>query len=322
MILAHGLTKTYGATKAVDNLSFEIAPGKITGFLGPNGSGKSTTMRMIMGLDAPSAGDVTVNGVSYRDLPAPMREVGAVLDPKAVDGRRTARQHLGWIAKAGGIPRGRVEEVLDIVGLTGVAGKKIGGYSLGMSQRLGIATSLLGNPPVLLFDEPVNGLDPEGILWIRDLMRNLASEGRTIFVSSHLMSEMERTADHVIVIGRGKMVADTSMAEFMSRASGSTVRVVSPQIVALAARIEQAGGTVTVDADSDARLVAGLDAKAIGEIAAANQMVLHELAPRRGSLENAFMELTKDTVEYRSHGGDNTNGSEPAMAGKGASTNG
>lgn len=322
MIHAQGLTKIYGETKAVDNLSFTITPGKITGFLGPNGSGKSTTMRMIMGLDAPSGGTVTVNGVSYRDLPAPMREVGAVLDPKAVDGRRTARQHLGWIAKAGGIPKGRVDEVLDIVGLTGVAGKKIGGYSLGMSQRLGIATSLLGNPPVLLFDEPVNGLDPEGILWIRDLMRNLASEGRTIFVSSHLMSEMERTADHVIVIGRGRMVADTSMAEFMSRASGSVVRVVSPNIVALAARIEQAGGTVTVDADSDARLVAGMDAKAIGEIAAANQMVLHELAPRRGSLENAFMELTKDTVEYRSHGGSNTNEHEPAMAGKGASTNG
>lgn len=322
MIHAQNLTKIYGETKAVDSLSFTITPGKITGFLGPNGSGKSTTMRMILGLDAPSGGTVTVNGVSYRDLPAPMRAVGAVLDPKAVDGRRNARQHLGWIAKAGGIPKGRVDEVLDIVGLTGVAGKKIGGFSLGMSQRLGIATSLLGNPPVLLFDEPVNGLDPEGILWIRDLMRHLAAEGRTIFVSSHLMSEMERTADHVIVIGKGRLVADTSMAEFMARASGSTVRMVSPQIEALSAKVAQAGGQVTAEADHDARLVAGIDAAAIGEIAAANQFVLHELSPRRGSLENAFMELTRDTVEYRSQGGLETNGNDPVHAGKDASSHG
>jgi ABC-2 type transport system ATP-binding protein len=319
MITAHGLTKRYGETTAVDGLSFAIEPGKITGFLGPNGSGKSTTMRMIMGLDAPTAGTVTVNGVSYRDLPAPMRDVGAVLDPKAVDGRRTARQHLGWIARAGDIPRQRVDEVLDIVGLTSVAGKKIGGYSLGMSQRLGIATSLLGNPPVLLFDEPVNGLDPEGILWIRDLMRNLASEGRTIFVSSHLMSEMERTADHVIVIGRGKMVADTSMSEFMARASGEVVRVVSPQIAELAAVVERAGGTLTTENDPLARLVSGLGAAEIGELAAASQIALHELAPRRGSLEHAFMELTRDSVEYKSHGeGDMSK--EPALAGKGNRT--
>ncbi len=319
MIKAQGLTKRYGETTAVDGLSFDIEPGKITGFLGPNGSGKSTTMRMIMGLDAPSAGTVSVNGVSYRDLPAPMREVGAVLDPKAVDGRRTARQHLGWIAKAGDIPRGRVDEVLDIVGLTGVAGKKIGGYSLGMSQRLGIATSLLGNPPVLLFDEPVNGLDPEGILWIRDLMRNLASEGRTIFVSSHLMSEMERTADHVIVIGRGRMVADTSMPEFMARASGELVRVVSPQIAELESLVANAGATVTTEADPLARLVSGMGAAEIGELAAASQIALHELAPRRGSLEHAFMELTRDTVEYRSQVENNTS-NEPVLAGKGNET--
>jgi ABC-2 type transport system ATP-binding protein len=319
MIQAQGLTKRYGQTTAVDGLSFAIEPGKITGFLGPNGSGKSTTMRMIMGLDAPTAGTVSVNGVSYRDLPAPMREVGAVLDPKAVDGRRTARQHLGWIAKAGGIPRQRVDEVLDIVGLTGVAGKKIGGYSLGMSQRLGIATSLLGNPPVLLFDEPVNGLDPEGILWIRDLMRNLASEGRTIFVSSHLMSEMERTADHVIVIGRGKMVADTSMSEFMARASGEVVRVVSPQITQLEPLITNAGGTMTTDSDPLARLVSGMGAAEIGELAAASQIALHELALRRGSLEHAFMELTRDSVEYRSHGEGDTS-EQPVLAGKGNET--
>jgi ABC-2 type transport system ATP-binding protein len=322
MIEIRGLTKRFGDTVAVDNLSFDIAPGVITGFLGPNGAGKSTTMRMILGLDNPTAGTATVNGRDYRDLPAPVREVGAVLDPKAVDGRRTARQHLGWIARAGGIPRQRVAEVLDIAGLTGVAGKKIGGYSLGMSQRLGIATALLGDPPVLLFDEPVNGLDPEGIVWIRGLMKQLAHEGRTIFVSSHLMSEMERTADRVIVIGKGRLVADTSMAEFMARASGSVVRVASPQITALEPLLANAGGTMTPDAESNARLVSGLDAAEIGELAAASQIALHELAPRRGSLEHAFMELTRDSVEYRAHGTDDLNDREPAVAVKGGSIDG
>lgn len=301
MIRADNLTKTYGNTVAVDHLSFEIKPGIITGFLGPNGSGKSTTMRMILGLDNPSSGSVTVNGRTYRDLPAPMREVGAVLDPKAIVGKRTAAHHLSWIAQAGGIPASRVGEVLDTVGLSQVAGKQVGGFSLGMSQRLGIATALLGDPPVLLFDEPVNGLDPEGILWIRTLMRRLASEGRTIFVSSHLMSEMERTADHVIVIGRGKLVVDTSMAEFMQMAAGNVVRVVSPQAPIFGPMLEVAGATVRQDGEPTALLVSGIEASAIGELAARHEIVLHELSLRRGSLEDAFMDLTRDSVEYQTH---------------------
>jgi ABC-2 type transport system ATP-binding protein len=299
MIRADNLTKQYGSTVAVDHLSFEVKPGIVTGFLGPNGSGKSTTMRMILGLDNPSSGHATVAGKEYRNLPAPMREVGAVLDPKAIYGKRTAVRHLGWIAQAGGIPPQRVEEVLDIVGLSNVAGKQVGEFSLGMSQRLGIATALLGDPPVLLFDEPVNGLDPEGILWIRTLMRKLASEGRTVFVSSHLMSEMERTADHVIVIGRGKLVADTSMQEFMLHASGSVVRVSSPQATRFVPLLEANGATVQPDGEPTAILVSGMDAAAIGELASANQVVLHELAVRRASLEQAFMDLTKDSVEYQ-----------------------
>ena len=302
MISVSGLTKRYGDKVAVDNLSFALQPGIITGFLGPNGSGKSTTMRMILGLDTPTAGTAVVGGKRYRDLPTPMREVGAVLDPKAVDGRRTARQHLRWIARAGGIPRSRVDEVLDIAGLSAVAGKKIGGFSLGMSQRLGIATALLGDPPVLLFDEPVNGLDPEGILWIRGLMKQLATEGRTVFVSSHLMSEMERTANHVIVIGRGKLVADTSMAKFMRMASGNSVRVITPQATRLTPLLASAGAQVQPDTETNAVLVTGMEAAAIGELAFREQIVLHELAPRQGSLEQAFMELTRDTVEYRAHG--------------------
>jgi ABC-2 type transport system ATP-binding protein len=301
IIRADNLTKRYGSTLAVDHLSFEVKSGIVTGFLGPNGSGKSTTMRMILGLDNPSSGTATVGGKVYRDLPAPMREVGAVLDPKAIYGKRTAVRHLNWIAQAGGIPPQRVEEVLDIVGLSNVAGKQVGSFSLGMSQRLGIATALLGDPGILLFDEPVNGLDPEGILWIRNLMRRLANEGRTVFVSSHLMSEMERTADHVIVIGKGKLVADTSMQDFMLRASGSVVRVVSPQAAEFGPQLERQGATVRAGTEPTSLLVSGMDAATVGDLAAANRVVLHELSLQRGSLEQAFMDLTRDSVEYQTH---------------------
>ncbi|MCA9860156.1 MAG: ATP-binding cassette domain-containing protein [Thermomicrobiales bacterium] len=301
MIRAERLTKQFGATVAVDDLSFEVKPGMVTGFLGPNGSGKSTTMRMILGLDNPTSGLATVGGRSYRENPAPIHEVGAVLDPKAVYGKRSAVRHLTWVAQAGGIPTRRVEEVLDLVGLTQVADKQVGGFSLGMSQRLGIATALLGDPEVLLFDEPVNGLDPEGILWIRTLMRNLAKEGRTVFVSSHLMSEMERTADHVIVIGKGKMVADTSMAEFMRLAAGDAVRVVSPQAATFVPLLEAGGAEVHAEEDPGALLISGIDAARVGELAAEHRIVLHELTTRNVSLEQAFMDLTRDSVEYQSH---------------------
>ena len=301
MISARGLTKRYGDTLAVDDLSFEVRPGIVTGFLGPNGSGKSTTMRMMVGLDTPSAGAVTVHGRTYRTLPAPIQEVGVMLDAKAIQTRRTARQHLRWIAQAAGIPRQRVEEVLETVGLADVAGKKVSGFSLGMFQRLGIATALLGDPPVLLFDEPVNGLDPEGIVWVRTLMRRLAAEGRTIFVSSHLMSEMQETADHVLVIGRGRLIADATMASFTTRGSGDDVRVASPELDALAPFLQTAGGAIAPDHDGGV-LVTSVNAARIGEIAAIHRITLHELTPRRASLETAFMELTRDSVEYRADG--------------------
>ena len=301
MITARGLTKRYGDTLAVDNLSFEVRPGIVTGFLGPNGSGKSTTMRMIVGLDTPSAGAVTVNGRAYRDLPAPIQEVGAMLDAKAMHGGRTAWQHLRWISQAAGIPRQRVDEVLVTVGLVDVAGRKVGNFSLGMSQRLGIATALLGDPPTLLFDEPVNGLDPEGILWVRTLMRRLATEGRTVFLSSHLMSEMQETADHVVVIGRGRLITDASMASVTAGDHGSDVRVASPQFDSLAPFLQTAGGAIAPDHDGGA-LVTGLNAARIGEIAAMHRIPLHELTPRRASLETAFMDLTRDSVEYRANG--------------------
>jgi ABC-2 type transport system ATP-binding protein len=302
LITARDLTKRYGDTTAVNGLSFDIKPGVVTGFLGPNGAGKSTTMRMILGLDAPSGGSVTVNGKAYRDLPAPMREVGALLDAKAVHGARTAYRHLQWVAQAGGIPRKRVDEVLDTVGLTDVAGKKVGNFSLGMYQRLGIATALLGDPPTLLFDEPVNGLDPEGIYWIRTLMQDLAAEGRTVFVSSHLMNEMEETAAHVIVIGRGELIADMPIADFTQRSARSHVHVVSPQAAELAEALERAGGKVTKLDDGSLNIV-GLDAPEIGDLALERRFGLHELTPVRASLEAAFMDLTKDSVQYRSHNG-------------------
>ena len=297
-IAARGLTKHYGAAVAVDELTFDIRPGVVTGFLGPNGSGKSTTMRMILGLDHPTAGSVLLDGRRYRDLDRPMREVGALLDARTLHGKRTARQQLRWLADAGGLPRSRVEEVLEEVGLTDVAGRRAGAFSLGMSQRLGIAAALLGDPATLLFDEPMNGLDPEGIRWIRTLLQRFAAEGRTVVVSSHLMHEMEETAGHVLVIGRGRLIADSSIADFTRRAAGSHVHVRSPDAGALAALLERAGGDVARDADGTLT-VSGVTGAAIGDLAAEHGLRVHELTPRRASLEAAFMELTHDSVEYR-----------------------
>ena len=298
MIELRGVTKRYGSAIAVDHLSFTVKPGHITGFLGPNGAGKTTTMRLILGLDNPTAGKVTVNGQSYRDKGAPMQEVGALIDPSAVHGGRSAYYHLLWQAQAGGLPRRRVDEVLDMVGLSAVAGKKVGGFSLGMHQRLGIASAMLGDPPVLLFDEPVNGLDPEGIQWIRSLLKRFADEGRTVFVSSHLMSEMEQTADHVLVIGRGRLIADVSMAEFTQRSAKSHVEVVSLRAHDLIPHLEAKGAQVMKSTEHELT-VTGLDAPAIGAIAFEQGIPLDELSPRRASLEAAFMELTHDSVEFR-----------------------
>jgi ABC-2 type transport system ATP-binding protein len=298
MIEAQGLTKRYGATTAVDGLSFSVEPGKITGFLGPNGAGKTTTMRMILGLDRPSAGTVTVNGKPFARLAYPMREVGALLDAKAVHGGRTAYSHLLCLADTNNLPRRRVGEVLELVGLTEVARKRSGGFSLGMGQRLGIAGALLGDPAILMFDEPVNGLDPEGILWIRNLMKGLAAEGRTVFVSSHLMTEMENTADHLIVIGRGKLIADCTVAAFIDQNSRQSVRVRTPQPDLLTQVIAAAGGTVNRD-DAGHLMISGLAADRVGDLAFENAVRLHELAPAQASLEQAFMELTSSSVEFR-----------------------
>jgi ABC-2 type transport system ATP-binding protein len=297
MIQVRELSKRYGKTLAVDGLTFDVKPGMVTGFLGPNGAGKSTTMRVILGLDAPTAGSVTINGKSYRDLPAPAQEVGALLEAKAIQGGRSAYNHLLWVALAASIPKRRVHEVIDLVGLSDVAGKRVDSFSLGMSQRLGIATALMGNPATFLFDEPVNGLDPEGIIWVRTLMKKLAAEGKTIFVSSHLMSEMEDTADHVVVIGRGRLIADMDIREFIRHSSTNHVRVVSPRAPELAAAIRSAGGVV-VDVEDGGLEVTGMEAAPIGDLAAARGIPLHELSPRRASLEAAFMELTHDAVEY------------------------
>jgi ABC-2 type transport system ATP-binding protein len=300
MIEARTLTKRYGSTVAVNDLSFTIRPGLVTGFLGPNGAGKTTTMRLILGLDYPTAGTVTVNGKPHPKLASPMHEVGALLDAKAVHGGRSARNHLLCLAQTNGIPRRRVDEVLGVVGLSDVAGKRSKGFSLGMSQRLGIAAALLGDPEILMFDEPVNGLDPEGILWIRNLMRSLAAEGRTVFVSSHLMSEMENTADHVLVIGRGRLIADCAMAEFIARSSGRAIRVRTPQPEALARAVAAAGGASAdvTDGEAGELEVSGLTEERIGDIAFAHGVRLHHLTPSRASLEQAFMELTADSVEY------------------------
>ena len=298
MIEARGLSKRFGTTVAVNQLSFTVQPGMVTGFLGPNGAGKTTAMRLILGLDYPSAGTVTIGGRPYQQLPSPMREVGALLDARAVHGGRSARNHLRCLAQTNDIPERRVDEVLGLVGLSEVAGKRSKGFSLGMSQRLGIAAALLGDPAIVMFDEPVNGLDPEGILWIRTLMRSLAAEGRTVFVSSHLMSEMENTADHLIVIGRGRLIADCSMAEFIARGTGQAVLVRTPQPDALARAATTAGGTVTPAPGGDLE-VRGLPEARIGDLALASDIALHHLAPARASLEEAFMELTADSVEYQ-----------------------
>jgi ABC-2 type transport system ATP-binding protein len=297
MIEAIGLTKRYGRTVAVDDLSFTVQPGRVTGFLGPNGAGKSTTMRMILGLDRPTAGRVLIDGKPYQQLNRPLRTVGALLDAKWVHPNRSARAHLKWLAVSNGLPATRVDAVLDAVGLTQVAGKKAGGFSLGMAQRLGIAAALLGDPKVLLFDEPVNGLDPEGILWIRTFMQNLAAEGRTVLVSSHLLSEMALTASELVVIGRGKLITQSSTAEFIDRSTGNSVLVRSPQLSKLGPLLVDKGFTVRDGADG-ALSVSGATSDQIGDIAAANGVVLHELSPQRGSLEEAFMQLTGDAVEY------------------------
>ncbi len=302
MIEAQDLTKRYGDKLAVDHLSFTVEPGRVTGFLGPNGAGKSTTMRLVLGLDRPNTGTATIDGRPYAELAQPLRTVGALLEAKAMHPGRSARNHLLFLAQTQGLPRRRVDEVLELVGLRDVARQRIRGYSLGMSQRVGIAAAMLGNPSVLLLDEPVNGLDPEGILWIRNLMKHLASEQRTIFVSSHLMNEMAVTADHLIVIGKGKLIAESSTQEFIERSSEKSVLVRSPDSGALADLIAAEGGKAIrqdpARSQTAALRVTGLDAPRIGEIAAANRIVLHELAPQLGSLEEAFIEMTADSVEY------------------------
>jgi len=299
MIEARSLTKRYGRTAAVSDLSFTIKPGMVTGFLGPNGAGKTTTMRMILGLDRPTAGAVTVAGVPYARLKWPMREVGALLDAKAVHGGRSAGSYLISLAQTNDIPRRRVDEVLGIVGLADVAGRRSKGFSLGMSQRLGIAAALLGDPRTLMFDEPVNGLDPEGILWIRTLMRSLAAEGRTVLVSSHLLAEMQSTADHLLVIGRGRMIADCSMAEFLAGPTAEAVRVRTPQADVLATALAAGGGTVGRASGGELE-VRGLTEDQVAEIAFANGVRVQHLAASRASLEQVFMELTADSVDFRS----------------------
>ena len=298
MIQATGLTKRYGPTTAVDDISFTVAPGKVTGFLGPNGAGKSTTMRMIVGLDRPSRGSVTVNGRAYRDHDAPLAQVGTLLDAKAVHTGRSAAHHLHAMAATHGISAARVHEVIEMTGLQGVAHKRVGGFSLGMGQRLGIAAALLGDPQTLILDEPVNGLDPEGVLWVRTLVRHLAAEGRTVFLSSHLMSEMALTADHIIVIGRGRILADAPVEEIVARAATTTVRVRTPHADAFTALMRRHGATVLTE---DGVLeVHGSSAPAVGDAAAAAGIPLHELVPMHGSLEDAYMQLTADEVEYHS----------------------
>jgi ABC-2 type transport system ATP-binding protein len=338
MIEVRGLVKRYGDKVAVNDLSFDVEAGHVTGFLGPNGAGKTTTMRLILGLDYPDAGTVAVDGHQYVSLANPMRDVGALLDAKAVHGGRSAYNHLLCLAQTNNLPKRRVGEVLELVGLTEVARKRTKGFSLGMAQRLGIAATMLGDPAVLMFDEPVNGLDPEGILWIRNLVKTLAAEGRTVFVSSHLMSEMENTADHLIVIGRGRLLADCTMDEFIARSSGQTVRVRTPQPDLLSAALSEAragaragaraDGTaastaaVTTTAADGSLTVHGLTAAQIGDIAFEHGVRLHELTVVRASLEEAFMELTADSVEYRAgqgpadQGGRRSLGEEPAVEGQ------
>jgi ABC-2 type transport system ATP-binding protein len=298
VIEAQGLSKRYGSTLAVDDLSFEVLPGRVTGFLGPNGAGKSTTLRMVLGLDAPTGGSVTIDGCPYSKLRRPLFEVGAMLEAKAIHEGRSAYHHLLCLAQSNGIGRKRIDQVLEIVGLTSVANKRVGLFSLGMGQRLGIGAALLGDPGVLIFDEPVNGLDPEGIVWIRNLLRSLAGEGRTVFVSSHLMAEMALTADHVIVIGRGRLLAEASIQELIQGSSQNFVRVRSLHDAQLATLVNDKGGSSHPEADG-ALAVTGISAAAIGDLAGTNGIFLHELSPVEVSLEEVYMDLTHDSVEYR-----------------------
>ncbi len=316
MIEAHELTKRYGSTTAVDHMSFTVQPGRVTGFLGPNGAGKSTTMRMIVGLDHPSGGNVTVNGRQYAQHRAPLQEVGVLLDAKAVHTGRTARNHLRAMAATHGISTKRVDEVVEMTGLGSVADKRVGGFSLGMGQRLGIASALLGDPQTLILDEPVNGLDPEGVLWVRTLTKYLASQGRTVFLSSHLMSEMALTADHLIVVGRGKVLADASAAEVVAGGVGSKVRVRSPRSASLEELLRR-GGAGVVALESGLLEVTGRTAAHIGDAAAEAGLPLHELTTVGGSLEDAYLQLTADEVEYHSTpvGTSSVSGAVPANQG-------
>ena len=315
MIEAHNLTKRYGSTLAVDSVNFTVQPGKVTGFLGPNGAGKSTTMRMIVGLDRPTHGSVTLNGRPYAKLRSPLTEVGALLEAKAVHTGRSATNHLRALAATQGIGRARVNEVIEMTGLQTVARKRVGGFSLGMGQRLGIAAALLGDPSTLILDEPVNGLDPEGVIWVRNLVRYLASEGRTVFISSHLMSEMALTADHVIVIGRGRIIADAPVADIVAQATGTAVRVRSPQATRLVELLRGEGITVTTS-EPGLLEITGSTAEKIGEAAAAGQIVLHELTPVKASLEDAYISLTAESVEFHSAptGEHHADGAPPAGA--------
>jgi ABC-2 type transport system ATP-binding protein len=307
MIEAKHLTKRYGKKVAVDEISFTVQSGRVTGFLGPNGAGKSTTMRMILGLDAPTSGTARVDGKLYRELPDPLRSVGALLDAKAIVGGRSAANHLTWLADSNGIARRRVAEVLGLVGLADVAGKRVGSFSLGMSQRLGIAAALLGDPETVIFDEPINGLDPEGILWIRNLMKSLASEGRTVFLSSHLMSEMAQTADHLLVIGRGRIIADATTDEFVNRHTAPSVRVRALQQTDLAEALTRRGALIECGSDG-AMVVTGLDSAAIGGAASTHDITLVELSPLGSTLEEAYFDLTRDETEF--HAGQLTGSSK------------
>ncbi|HYK67727.1 MAG TPA: ABC transporter ATP-binding protein [Streptosporangiaceae bacterium] len=308
MIEVRDLTKRFGNKVAVDHLSFSVQPGQVTGFLGPNGAGKSTTMRVILGLDHATSGSATIFGKPYAEIASPLRTVGALLEAKSVHPGRSARNHLLFLAQTQGLPTRRVDEMLDLVGLRDVAGRRARSYSLGMSQRLGVAAALLGDPQVLLLDEPVNGLDPEGVLWIRNLMKHLASQGKTVLVSSHLMNEMAVTADHLVVIGRGRLLAAAPTAEVVARGSGQSVRVRTPDADRLSALIADAGGSVVPgsnggpvgdpDDTTPVLTVSGLSAARIGQLAASAAIVLHELTPQLATLEDAFLELTSDSLEF------------------------
>ena len=298
MIVAENLTKRYGDKTAVDGISFTVAPGRVTGFLGPNGAGKSTTMRMIVGLDRPTAGRVTVGGQDYRQLRSPLTEVGVLLDAKAVHTGRSARNHLRAMAATHGIGAQRVDEVIELTGIGTVAGKRAGGFSLGMGQRLGIAAALLGDPHTLILDEPVNGLDPEGVRWVRQFVRHLAAEGRTVLLSSHLMSEMSQTADHVIVLGRGRVLADAPLPELVRTWTTTTLLVRSPRLGELVTALEIPDATISAIEPSAAQIT-GITPETVGDIAAAHGIPLYELSPRVGSLEEAYLALTDDSVEYK-----------------------